>query len=376
MKDMSQAQMHWDPVQGEVPAHRDAPPPDMAIDGHLRTAAFVVCGGAFFMFLGVAPLLNYLESPFGNYAAGAGVLLMLCGVWMGAKFIIRPDEIDRLLKQRVIARVADQLNASVHLFVTETVVADRKGSRVVRESLVQAAKGTFQNRPFAMPISTAQITDIIETQRSLSGNRNKRMAIDIHDPFEWDLRMAFPAFAGLDGMTPMTTTPYPPQGLMWWTSDHVPRWVAVGLEMPSAFNPVYGGWRDLPRRPEASARVLLATRLGTDTGCKGAFTMTVAGAAQLVKDDIVPFDDVFKAKSDHTDRIKRLLSSKARVTCVDLAQRFGAEFYISGQVLMLRSTLPLPSYSADAAPDLAATGLNDAITRLMSELDALATQIG
>ena len=375
MNDMSQTNAHWDPVQGEVPAHRDATLPDIVVNGRLVKLTYAMCAMPFFLFLVVGPLGQYFNSAILTYATYTTPVFLCLAVWMGTKFIVSPHIIELMLKQRVITRVADSLNASVHLCVTEQVVVDMTGGEIAVDSLVEAAKGAFQNRSFPMPVSPAQIAYVVETERTLSGRKNPRLQVDIHDPFEWELRMAFPIFAGFDGLTAVTMTPYPPNGLMWWMSEGVPRWAAIGLELPSAFNSKYGGWKYLPDKAEASARVLIATRLPRDIGCIGALVLTVPGAVQLLKDGVVPFDVVFDVKVDEAEQVARKFSSKARTICIDLARRFGAEFYIGGETLMIRSTLPIPAFDAQASPDVAAETLRFAIMELTGELDVLAAQL-
>jgi hypothetical protein len=334
-----------------------------------------MCATPFVLFLVIGPLAKYFDSNLLRYMTYSTPVFLLLAVWMGAKFIVSPEIIELMLKQRVIARVADRLAASVHLFVIETVDVDMNGSRIVVESLVEAAKRTFQNRPFPMPVSQEQIAYIADTERTASGLSNPRMAVDIPDPFEWELRMAFPAFADFEGMSPVTITPYPPKGLIWWGTEDAPWWAAIGLEMPSAFNSRYGGWAHLPGQGEASARVLLARRLPRDLGFKGALVLTVSGAVQLQKDAIVPFDKVFEVKADQPDRTTGAFSAKARATCIDMARRYGAEFYVDGETLMIRSTVPMPSFGKKASPELAVDVLFSAIKELMEEMDILAEQL-
>lgn len=362
--------LHWDPVQGAVRAHRDVPPSKAGADGLLGKLSLVACSMAFFMFIVVGGLMNYFNNPHADYAALAGVVFMLLGVAGGAKFIMPLDKRQLILKHHIIAAVGRKFDASVHLFVKEKVTVKKVDGRIDPVSLAQMAAQSFTSRDIPMTIGPAQIAYILETEGALSGSMNRTMLIDLDDPFEFELRGAVPAFSGISGMSAVTASPFPPDGLLWWTDGTTPRWVSLGFDVPGMFNPQSGGWKGLKGTADASCRMIMAVKLKTQVTEAAGFVLTPSGVTLVQKTLDAPFTVVFAAKSAH-DNPHALIPDAAQEHFKKMARLYGAEFYVSGDTLYVRSTLPLPSIlkeSAKAAQEVAV-----ALEVLGQDIDHLAT---
>lgn len=359
---------HWDPIQGVVPAHFDDPAPLQDPSGRLGTLSLIACAAAFVVFVGLGSLLNYLESPYANYAAFAGLILLFLGFYGAARYIKSPEARQTMCKHHIIAQVGRQLGASCHLFTPEPVSVQMAMGRIIPTSLEDVTAQSFQDRGIGMTVSPAQIAHILLNDRAPAGNLNPLMALDIDDPFEFDIRTALPAFTGTVGISPVNASPYPPQGILWWQDGTRNRWIALGIDSPSFVNPHAETWPAFAQHGAASARCIIALQIPFDIKVQTALMLQTNGLSRLKRDPDVPFERIFAQRGAAPVPIPAAVQTEMK----QMAHRYGAEFYLSGATLFIRSCLPLPKIEAAESADAAADVLVAAIGTLYSDGDHLA----